>query len=292
MKDDHAQSSSLADKKIEDLELDSNDKRREANLYGRTVKKFDGIIDEKEKLLVEKDAEISDLVQEIVFVKGRAAEDIEDYQDEIKNMSSGYREQIAVLKRGFSSTKQDDAEQIKNNTTKIKSLQRKVKRQRSQITRLKDSILEKDLEINKTHDQLAFAQDKQQDLKKLFKSKPQVIEVEGAELLKSKDKYIAELKDKLVKAMKQIERIESQADSLDRSDEIKKLNRQMKSIRMQLSQRDSILQDKNEKFSLLKERLADAQERLGFVEEIVEEKDSQLGELKTQLIELRDQCIQ
>ncbi len=139
------------------------------------------------------------------------------------------------------------------------------------VLALERKLSEKELELTGLKNNLSATEARAAALS------PDAADDKSAELLKARDRYIAELKEKLAESKREAGFLKKNFQEISR-EEIQKL-------KDQLAENDQL-----EEISILQERLSDAQERLTLVDSIVAEKESRIEGLANELALIREQC--
>ncbi len=113
---------------------------------------------------------------------------------------------------------------------------------------------------------------------------------EKVQLLKKKDSDIAALKEKLVEAREQIGRLEQKTIGAEESQQVDALKSRVETIQGELDQKNISLSAQENDIAILQERLSDAQEQLGIVQAIVEDKEGQILALEAEVKQIRQRC--
>ncbi|MFA5088289.1 MAG: hypothetical protein WC552_04570 [Candidatus Omnitrophota bacterium] len=295
MQEDYAQRAVSDQERMEELSGDSQDFQRQVHLIERILKKQLALLEDKEKFLKQKENYARRLKEEIQFVKDHSLQEKAEQEEEIFQQASKYKGQLLDLKKELKQVKAGYGQKDRAHQKQIQILKDMVRDREEELTKLRDDLLLKELDLARKERELE-AQKAISETKERLARVPSDVQrvkqqrVVDGELLKMKDRDIADLKERLAQALRQISALEKNSASVNQG-EMNALKKQIEQIKKQLAERETYIDQKNNDFKLLKDRLADSQQRLDFVEQTIEEKDEQIGELEGMLKQLRDQCM-
>jgi len=297
-------------KTINKLKNYSKDQKRQVDMLMRMARKHLNVIDGQGDLIEERNEDVNNLHQHVVLVKNQSLQEISINEELMHRKVEGHKKRISDLRKEvkrISGTKNKHRQKARLCKRQLEKFNRSLKNQENKLEELEDTILLKDLallrkeksslrqkeDLDAATQELAYITQKidhRPEIDEMFAVDQQEEILDRIQLLKHRDKSIAVLKEKLVDAIKKIKMLERDSSGVDSAD-MRKLRREINNIREELRGKDVSLLEKNTEYDVLEERLMDAKERLGFVEKIIEEKDEEIDGLKSELIQIRDNCI-
>ncbi|OGX05707.1 MAG: hypothetical protein A2Z88_05125 [Omnitrophica WOR_2 bacterium GWA2_47_8] len=241
----------LVDKqRIGQLQEETSEQARRLELNERLSKQEVQLLDKTEDIVDEKQKKIEQLSKDVELVKGQSADAISDYERKIFDQAAYHDNEVMGLKKELIKTKEAHA---KDNRLKSE-----------EVSRFKGLLEDTEKEL---HEKLAMAGSGDAKIR---------------EQLKEKDQYIAQLKEKLASVVKKVSFLERHVQS-SKPEDVLFLKAQLLDIETDLNKKNDLLEEKDQALSIMQDRLNEAKERLGFVEQIVEEREGQIKELQREL---------
>ncbi len=270
-----------ARQRTRDLQARAALREEEIAFLERFTDKHKKLVNEKEDALSKKDREIQELNERMQLAKLASLDDAFNSQDQLLRQRSEYQTAVLDLNARIKHLQKEYAATQDRHLKTVSNLQAAISAKENELVKTKNQLTEM---------QLAY-------VPKISEPPEESAAVESAAvvldqkiaLLKQRDKDIAQLKERLVEARRQIAALQKSPQP-GHEPEIASLKKQVEHMRAQLKQRADSLENEQGDFVILKERLQDAQEQLGIVKTMVREKETEIKELQDQISQVRSQC--
>jgi chromosome segregation ATPase len=272
------------EKKVKKYQELAEDEQAKSGLYQRMVRRHTGILDNTQKAVAHRDRMLSDLGEDMKLARYESLDDMHRFHQVLLENKMDYEEDLQSMNRRLKMKEEASSIKEEVSESEVQILNDKLARRERHIAELQDRLLEKDVEIKKQGKMLAFAPNESPDLTD-----------HSVKIIKAKDAYIADLKDKLAKAVYAINSLERNLGPKSiqpQKDMTVSLSQELDQMRGELQEKEDVLKSRDSDFNILQQRLSDAQQRLSMVEDMITEKDNQIKALESEVTQIRQRCVQ